>query len=95
MIFFYLLNRYTSKKDINGSLVVYAILLSWPDEPVLKLGAPIASPVTVVSMVGFPDIFSWTFGPEHNGIYIEIPRISWHLMPCEWAWTLKLTYLEN
>jgi hypothetical protein len=94
-ICFYLLNRYTSRKNIDGSLVVYAILLSWPDEPVLILGAPIPSPVTVVSLLGFPDIFSWNFGPENKGIYIEIPTISWHLMPCDWAWTLKLTYLEN
>ena len=94
-ICFYLLNRYTSRKNIDGSLVVYAILLSWPEQPVQTLGVPIPSPVTLVSMLGFPNVINWNFGPENKGIYIEIPTISWHLMPCDWAWTLKLTYLEN
>jgi hypothetical protein len=46
-------------------------------------------------MLGFPDVFIWNFGPENKGIYVEIPTISWYLMPCDWAWTLTLTYLEN
>jgi hypothetical protein len=83
------------KKNIDGSLVVYAILLSWPEQPVQKLGVPIPSPVTVVSMLGFPNVINWNFGPENKGIYIEILTISWHLMPCDWAWTLTLTYLEK
>ena len=91
----YLINRYISRKNIDGSLVVYSILLSWPKEPVLILGAPIPSPVTVVIILGFPNVFIWNFGPENKGIYIEIPTISWHLMPSDWAWTLTLTYLEN
>jgi hypothetical protein len=67
-VFLICLNRYTSRKNIDGSLVVYATLLSWPEEPVLKLGTPIPSQVTVVSMLGFPDVFIWNFGPENKGI---------------------------
>ena len=49
------------KKHIDGSLVVYAILLSWLDQPVQELGVPIPSPVTVVSMLGFPNQLElWT-----------------------------------
>jgi hypothetical protein len=40
-------------------------------------------------------VINWNFGPENKGIYIEILMISWHLMPCDWAWTLTLTYLEK
>jgi hypothetical protein len=46
-------------------------------------------------MLGFPNVINWNFGPENKGIYIEILMISWHLMPCDWAWTLTLTYLEK
>jgi hypothetical protein len=44
---FYTFNRYTMKKTENGGTTVYAFLLSWPEDPVLKLGAPIPSPNTV------------------------------------------------
>ena len=50
------------KKNIDGSLVVYAILLSWPEQPVQKLGVPIPSPVTLVSMLRFPNVINWNFG---------------------------------
>jgi hypothetical protein len=60
------------KKNIDGSLVVYAILLSWPEQPVQKLGVPIPSPVTLVSMLRFPNVINWNFGPENKGIYIEL-----------------------
>lgn len=87
--------RYTIKKTVDEGTVVYAILLSWPEENVLKLGSPIPSPNTEVSMLGYSDKFKWFSGPSGKGIYITIPVIPINKMPCEWAWLLKLTFIQN
>jgi hypothetical protein len=47
---------------------------TWPEQPVQKLGVPIPSPVTLVSMLRFPNVINWNFGPENKGIYIEIQQ---------------------
>jgi alpha-L-fucosidase len=92
---FYTFNRYTMKKTENGGTTVYAFLLSWPEDPVLKLGAPIPSPNTEVTMLGYPDKFDYITGPGGQGVYVTIPKISWNKLPCQWVWVLKMTSIEN
>lgn len=82
-------------KHSRNSKVVYAILLSYPEDPVLKLGAPVPSQTTEVTMLGYPNSFKWISGPGGQGLYITIPSIPWNMLPCQWAWVLKITELEN
>jgi hypothetical protein len=49
---------------------------SYKSQDEYKLGVPIPSPVTLVSMLRFPNVINWNFGPENKGIYIEILTIS-------------------
>ncbi|CAC5367003.1 FUCA [Mytilus coruscus] len=86
---------YTKHKRAKEGTVVYAFLLSWPTDTVLKLGAPIPSQQTEVSMLGYPDKFIWKAGPGGQGIYITIPIIPWNKLSCEWAWLLKITHITN
>nr|KAG5698124.1 hypothetical protein BaRGS_001719 [Batillaria attramentaria] len=82
-------DRYTAKTGASGA-VVYAILLKWPTDPVLKLGAPTASSQTKVTLVGYKGA-PFTFTPgSSGGMVINIPAIRFSDMPCEWGWVLKL-----
>lgn len=90
---FYTVTRYTQGKTVNGT-AVYAILLVWPDNNILKLGAPQASISTKVSMLGYPDEFKWKPGSK-SGIEIQIPDIPINKLPSKWAWVIKFTGLKN
>jgi hypothetical protein len=94
IIFITFYYRYTMKKD-TSSVAVYAILLEWPADNMVKLGAPITSAGTTVIMLGYKKPFTWTAGAGGKGINILIPPMSWDTQPCEWAWTLKITGLQN
>lgn len=74
---------------------VYAILLEWPDSNLIKFGAPITSEDTTVSMLGYPETLLWTAGTFGEGVNIQIPYMSVKTMPCQWAWTFKMTGLQN
>lgn len=89
------LARYTCQKA-SYSTVVYAIVLQWPEHDVLSLGAPVPSPTTLVSMLGYsgPGVFQWTPGTGGKGMRIQIPRISVRELPSTWAWVLKLERLN-
>lgn len=73
---------------------VYAILLEWPDNNLLKLGAPISSFGTTVTMQGYSGKISWTPAPDNKGINVQLPELNFQTMPCDWAWALKLTGLK-
>jgi hypothetical protein len=69
------------KKAVDNTTTVYAILLSWPEDSVLMLGAPVPSTSTVVTMLGYSEPFKWvTPGPQ--GINVTVPAISWNNLPC-------------
>ena len=89
-------DRYTSQKTA-GAVVVYAIVLDWPQYDLLYLGAPNTTSTTVVSMLGYsgPGVFHWTPGTEGRGINIEFPRIPLRQLPTTWAWVLKLENLAD
>lgn len=75
--------------------MVYAVVLSWPQNNTLTLGAPITSTNTIVTMLGYPEKFQWTTTAGAQGLNITIPNISWNKLPCQWAWTFKLTNIQN
>ncbi|OWF35293.1 alpha-L-fucosidase-like isoform X2 [Mizuhopecten yessoensis] len=84
---------YTMKKFPHVT-AVYAVALQWPDTGVLKLGAPTATSATVVSLLGYPGNLNYTRGSA-GGLSIQIPPIPFNKMPCDWAWTFKMTGLSN
>ncbi|XP_063430714.1 alpha-L-fucosidase-like [Mytilus trossulus] len=86
---------YTMRQTNNEGTVVYAIVLSWPEHSVLKLFEPLATPVTLVTMLGYQGQFIWIPGTEYQGIYIDVPMISWNKLPTQWAWIFKLTFIDN
>lgn len=79
---------YTASKKAN---TVYAIMLKWPVNNVLKLGAPKTSAYTRVSMLGSPLPVKWHI--LEQGITIELPIFTPSSMPCQWAWVIKVDNL--
>ena len=86
---------YTMKKAVDNTTTVYAILLSWPEDSVFTLGAPVPSPSTVVTMLGYSEPFEWIAESSQQGINVTIPVIPFNKIPCQWAWVLKLTFIAN
>ncbi|KAH9514692.1 Plasma alpha-L-fucosidase [Bulinus truncatus] len=81
---------YTQRKEMNA---VYAIVYNWP-EGVLKLGSPIPTSQTQVTLLGsYTQTLLYVYMPGQS-LNINIPVIPFNLMPCEWLWVFKLTYLE-
>ncbi|XP_060063347.1 alpha-L-fucosidase-like [Ylistrum balloti] len=84
---------YTSQKSTNGTSV-YAIVLDWPDNNVLKLGAPVASHASMVSLLGYKGSLTLTPGTG-SGVTVTIPPISVNEFKVRWAWVFKFTNLQN
>ena len=83
------------KKAVDNTTTVYAILLTWPEDSVLTLGAPVPSTSTVVTMLGYSEPFEWIAESSQQGINVTIPVIPFNKIPCQWAWVLKLTFIAN
>ncbi|XP_050411916.2 alpha-L-fucosidase [Patella vulgata] len=73
---------------------VYALVLDWPTGSTLSLGAPMTQSGTTVQLVGYSGNLTWT-ARSGKGIDIQIPPIPTNKMPCKWAWSFKLSGLEN
>ncbi|XP_064628607.1 alpha-L-fucosidase-like [Lineus longissimus] len=85
---------FTQKKSSNSSNA-YAIFLDWPKNNTLNLAVPTATPTTTVSLLGYKgQPIKWQ-KRSPNGIVVKFPYIPVSQMPCEWAWTLKLTNLAS
>ena len=81
------------QKTVNDTSV-YAIMLTYPKASTVDLGAPTPTDNTIVTMLGYPNRFSWV-KRTGGGMTIRIPDIPFNRIPCQWAWTLKFTYLHN
>ncbi|MCL4192576.1 MAG: alpha-L-fucosidase, partial [Thermoguttaceae bacterium] len=79
--------HYTRKGE-----VVYALCLAWPGRS-LTLDYPTTTPRTQVSMLGHSESLKWT--PAERGLIIEIPELPPDKLPCQHAWTFKLTGLQG
>ena len=80
-------HRYTTKKGFLN--IVYALVLKWP-EGQLRLGAPVPSSSTVVTLLGYAQPFTWSASGT-GGMVINIPPLSLTEIPCLWAWVFQLT----
>jgi hypothetical protein len=60
--------------SVDNTTTVYAILLSWPEDSVLTLGAPVPSTSTVVTMLGYSEPFEWIAESSQQGINVTIPQ---------------------
>ena len=85
--------RYTMKSNGN-SKDVYAFLLKWPTGNMLTLGAPIPGSPPVARLLGHQGSLNYKQTGKH-GIVIILPIMDFSLMPCQWAWTFKLTSITN
>lgn len=75
---------YTSKKG-----AVYAFVLSWPKDNMLKLGSPVSmGSDSKVSMLGWSDPLAWSVSGKE--IHISFPDATISELPCQWAWVVKL-----
>uniref|UniRef100_A0A1A8D2N1 Alpha-L-fucosidase n=1 Tax=Nothobranchius kadleci TaxID=1051664 RepID=A0A1A8D2N1_NOTKA len=69
---------------------VFAILLDWPDKGWVILNEPVATQgSTKVELLGYGSL-QWEPAMA-SGLNITLPPLSFRQMPCQWAWTLKLT----
>lgn len=71
---------------------MYAILLFWPTDNTVILGAPVPSSSTIVSMLGYVGNFDWKPN-SGGGIEVTIPPITINKLPCNDVWVLKLENL--
>ncbi|KAI0241181.1 Alpha-L-fucosidase [Lamellibrachia satsuma] len=83
---------YTRQKTADGGTAVYCIMLVWPDNNVLKLGAPPPTTGLSITMLGYQGLFKWTPLGGAAGIQIQIPPIGALKLPSRWAWVFKLIY---
>lgn len=74
----------------QNSGIVYAILLQFPSNQKVVLGAPTTSSSTKVSLLGFEGIINWSPTASGAGLTINLLPMSPVNAPCQWAWVFKL-----
>jgi alpha-L-fucosidase len=82
---------YTQKQneEIPSDKQVYAFVFNWPEDT-LELGAPIASPETQITLLGYKGVLSFSQRPG-GGVIVTIPLISLRDMPCDWLWVFRIS----
>ena len=81
---------YTAKAD-----AVFAILTSWPATRVLVLPGLNATGAVSASLLGLPALQVSAAAVADKGVQISFPQsLGPGSLPCESAWTLKLTGVE-
>lgn len=69
---------------------VYAFLLQWPDSGAVVLSEPVPTEgQTQVALVGYGPL-KWE-PVKPSGLKVLMPTLTLNQMPCQWAWTLKIT----
>ena len=85
--------RYTMQRPLNGaqySDVIYAIILSWPDNFILELGDVMATKETKAILLGYNGVVEIAMNSNGaKGINATLPHLPPNT-PLQWAWTLKL-----
>ncbi|XP_068577952.1 plasma alpha-L-fucosidase-like [Cebidichthys violaceus] len=69
---------------------IFALFLEWPNNGSLILNEPVVTQgQTQVVLVGHGSL-KWE-PVKPSGLRVLLPQLSVNQMPCQWAWTLKLT----
>ena len=71
---------------------VYAIILFWPEDGKILLGAPFIGTDTKISLIGYNKPVAWA-GVKPRGIKIRFPEKS--SVQSDWAWVLQMENLSN
>ncbi|KAJ9592721.1 hypothetical protein L9F63_015601 [Diploptera punctata] len=84
---------YTKSGNNEVEPVVYAIVLNWPQGENLELAAPqLLENQSTITMLGYSDPLQWSFT---SGEIIQITFPNRALVSSNWAWVLKMTYVQN
>lgn len=75
-----------SKKDKS---TIYSLLLDWPVDNEVTLGALKDIPVSNVTLLGSEAVMK--FSQESAGLKVVFPYLNIRQMPCLWAWSLKIS----
>ncbi|UJR23862.1 hypothetical protein I4U23_026835 [Adineta vaga] len=80
---------YTASKD---GQYVYASLLVWPNSTTeIKLGAPVTSSGTTITLLGSDvDAIQWRPASYDGGIIIDVSNIKIYSLASDWVWVFKL-----
>lgn len=73
---------------------MYAIVLKWPANNTLSLGAPVTTEQSTVAMLGSGEKFAWK-PRSGGGLDITFPPMSPIQLPSQYAWTVKLENLKE
>lgn len=87
------LDRYTKTK-ISSTTAVYAIVLDWPTNGKLQLGAPKMDSSGVVYLLGYRQQVKFSPGGQ-GGITIMLPEFADGTMPCKHAWVFRMLGVKN
>jgi len=92
LLLFFIYCRYTSISYL-GEKIVYAIVLSWPESGILKLGIPQSTSDTTIEMLGLPGLHL----PYKAGVTLNVtfPKIPITIQPSSDAWVIKMKNLRN
>lgn len=74
-------------KDHN----LYAILTSYSHKKI-KLWDIKTTSNTTIHLLGYPQALKWE--QEGKNLVVYLPQLTFSEMPCEYAWTLKITNIQ-
>ena len=70
---------------------LYAILTNYPDKITLKDVKSTSH--TIINLLGYPDKLRWE--QKGQNLIVYLPQITFLEMPCKYAWTLKITNIQQ
>uniref|UniRef100_A0A3Q1HZB6 alpha-L-fucosidase n=1 Tax=Acanthochromis polyacanthus TaxID=80966 RepID=A0A3Q1HZB6_9TELE len=80
---------YTSRPQEKS---IFAILLEWPNTGAVILSEPVATQGQT-QLLGHGSL-QWE-PVKPSGLQVLLPQLSFSQMPCQWAWTLRLTGVKH
>ena len=86
---------YTTKKYKDEGNLLYALFTEWPDDSKLQLAYPIATDQTKIRMLGVTGPKAFLNYTTSIGITVELPTLTPNQVPCQHAWVLLLSGIQN
>ncbi|XP_071447330.1 alpha-L-fucosidase [Hetaerina americana] len=82
---------YTMKEN-TGKCTVYAIVVKWPKDNILRLRSPMPKNDTTVEMISYNGQLKWQTSGTTPDMLIELPTAD---IGSRWTWVIKLNNLSN